>query len=272
MNLRDERNGLCRHEVILKKRSIFAVLACCAAGCSVFAEPMKRPATEAAVADENLTAAQTLNACTQVIPTERLLLKGSLTVRKLRGIVLAEQPFKLLMDWGAPTPTAEVLLLDAQGTSLVERVVLTRPAGKPAQIRMYEGPEQKPVEAPSYAGRIRGTDMTWMDLTLDFLWWKDVRFDDVPRGDSHNGRDCDVLVTVPPSPIAGCSAVRVWVDRQLRCVMQAEQLDPQGNPVRKMWVQRVKKMDDRWMIRDMEIETLNSGHRTQLFVDDVSAP
>jgi len=55
-------------------------------------------------------------------------------------------------------------------------------------------------------------------------------------------------------------------------VMQAEQLDPQGNPVRKMWVQRVKKMDDRWMIRDMEIETLNSGHRTQLFVDDVSAP
>jgi hypothetical protein len=39
-----------------------------------------------------------------------------------------------------------------------------------------------------------------------------------------------------------------------------------------MWVQRVKKMDDRWMIRDMEIETLNSGHRTKLFVDDVSKP
>jgi hypothetical protein len=54
--------------------------------------------------------------------------------------------------------------------------------------------------------------------------------------------------------------------------MQAEQLDPQGSAVRKMWVQRVKKIDERWMIRDMEIETLNSGHRTRLFVDEVTSP
>ena len=251
---------------------ILFALSCCLAALCGYAEDANRPATEQAVAEENLTAAQTLNACSQIIPSDRLLLKGTLTVRKLRGIVLAEQPFKLLMDWGAKMPTAEVLLLDTEGTSLVQRAVLTRPPGQPAQIKLYEGPEQKPVDAPSYAGRIRGTDMTWMDLTLDFLWWKEVRFDDTPRGDSHNGRDCDILVTVPPAPIPGCSAVRVWVDRQLRCVMQAEQLDPQGNPVRKMWVQRVKKMDDRWMIRDMQIETLNSGHRTQLFVDDIAAP
>ena len=256
----------------MNKTPILIVLSFCVAVLRGYAEDANRPATEQAVAEENLTAAQTLNACSQIIPSDRLLLKGTLTVRKLRGIVLAEQPFKLLMDWGAKLPTAEVLLLDTEGTSLVQRAVLTRPPGQPAQIKLYEGPEQKPVDAPSYAGRIRGTDMTWMDLTLDFLWWTDVRFDDIPRGESHNGRDCDILVTVPPAPIPGCSAVRVWVDRQLRCVMQAEQLDPQGNPVRKMCVQRVKKMDDRWMIRDMEIETLNSGHRTKLFVDDVTTP
>ena len=256
----------------MNKTPIIYVLSCCLAVLCGSAEDANRPTTEQAVTQENLTAAQTLSACSQIIPSERLLLKGTLTVRKLRGIVLAEQPFKLLMDWGAKMPTAEVLLLDSEGTSLVQRAVLTRPPGQPAQIKLFDGPEQRPVEAPSYAGRIRGTDMTWMDLTLDFLWWKDVRFDDIPRGDSHNGRDCDILVTVPPAPIPGCSAVRVWVDRQLRCVMQAEQLDPQGNPVRKMWVQRVKKMDDRWMIRDMEIETLNSGHRTKLFVDDVTTP
>lgn len=239
---------------------------------SVQADDESRPATAAAVVEENLTAVQILNACTHLIPTERLLLKGTLTVRKLRGIVLAEEPFKLLMDWGGTPPSAEVLLLDQKGTSLVERAVLTRPPGKAATIRLFSGPEQKPVAAPSYAGRIRGTDMTWLDLSLDFLWWREVRFADTPRGQSRNGRDCDILVTVPPEPIPGCSAVRVWVDRQLRCVMQAEQLDPQGNPVRKMWVQRVKKMDDRWMIREMEIETLNSGHRTRLSVHDVSSP
>jgi hypothetical protein len=265
--------GAARSEVLLKTSRNLVILGLGLVLLPGFSAEGERPATEEAAAEENLTAAQTLEACTRLIPSEPLLLKGSLTVRKLRGIVLMEQPFKLLMDWGASTPTAEVLLLDPAGTSLVERAVLARPAGQPAQIRLFEGPEQKPAaEPPSYAGRIRGTDMTWMDLTLDFLWWKDVRFDDKPRGESRNGRACDILVAVPPWPIPGCSAVRIWVDRQLRCLMQVEQLDPQGNAVRKMWVQRVKKMDDRWMIRDMEIETLNSGHRTKLFVDDVSKP
>ncbi len=231
-----------------------------------------RPETEQAAVAEQLTAAQTLAACTAIIPTEPCLLKGTLTVRKLRGIVLAEHPFRLLMEWGANPPSAECLLLDPAGTSLVERAVLTRPAGQPARIRLYSGPEQKPEEAPPYSARIRGTDITWLDLTLDFLWWKNVRFDDTPRGESQNGRDCDILVASPPGPIPGCAAVRVWVDRQLKCVMQAEQVGPQGDTVRKMWVQRVKKMDNRWMIREMEIETLNSGHRTRLFVDEATAP
>ena len=237
-----------------------------------FAVDEKGPATQEDAEAENLTASETLKACTQVIPTDRLLIKGTLTVRKQRGIVLAEFPYRLMLDWGARTPSAECLLLDAQGTSVVERAVLTRPAGQAAQIKLYRGPEQTPEDGISYSGRICGTDMTWMDLTLDFLWWKDVRFDDTPRGECRIGRDCDILVAVPPGPIPGCSAVRIWIDRKWRCIMQAEQLDPQGNPVRTMWVQKVKKVEDRWMIPEMEIETLNSGHRTRLYVDDVGEP
>jgi len=261
-----------RIEVILKNIPVLFAAFSVLTVFSAWAADDKRPVTQQAATEENLTAAQILSACTKIIPTERLLLKGTLSVFKVRGIPLAEYPYKLLMDWGANPPTAECLLLDAQGTSLVQRAVMTRPAGKQAQIKLYSGPEQKPEETPSYSARILGTDMTWLDLTLDFLWWKDARFDDTPRGDSLTGRDCDILVAVPPGPIPGCSAVRVWVDRQLRCVMQAEQLGPQGDAVRKMWVQRVKKIEDRWMIRDMEIETLNSGHRTRLFVDEATSP
>lgn len=237
------------------------------------AEKADRPASQAEAEAENRTAVQTLRDCTALIPTERLLLKGDLTVRKRRGIVLQKEAFHLLMDWGARVPSAEVLLLDTAGTSLVERAILTRPAGQPATIQIYKGANQTPdPNPPSLSARVRGTDLTWLDLSLDFLWWPGARFDDEPRSKSHNGRDCDVIVTVPPAPIPGCAAVRVWVDRQLRCIMQAEQIGPQGETVRRMWVQRVKKMDDRWMIRDMEIETLNSGHRTKLFVDHVSSP
>jgi hypothetical protein len=222
--------------------------------------------------EDTRSAAQILADCTRIIPTERLMLKGTLTIRQRRGITLSESPYTLLLDWGATPPNAECMLYDDNGTSLVERAVLTRPAGQSAKIRLFSGPEMKPLPAPAFTDRIRTTDMTWLDLTLDFLWWKTVRFDDVSRGTSQNGRESYILLATPPEPIPGCSAMRIWIDCQIGCILQAEQLDMDGKPVRKMWVQRVKKMDERWMIRDMEIETLNSGHRTRLYVESAEKP
>jgi len=236
------------------------------------AQTLPRPTTAAEAHAENLSAAELLSACARMIPLEPLVLKGEMIVRKERGIELATLRFQLMTDWGGNPPSAECLLLDAAGTAVVERVVLTRPESGEADIKLYQGLEQKEFSAVSYAGRIRGTDMTWLDLTLDFLWWKDVRFADQAEGNCRLGRSCYILVAVPPRPIPGCSAMRIWVDKQMKCIMQAEQLNPQGDIVRRMWVQRVKKMDDRWMIRHMEIETLGSGHRTKLLVDDVATP
>ena len=256
------------------KKFLLVMLCCAAAGAlpvrsqGVFEIP--EPPEDAE--EDDRTAAQILHDCTRVIPTEPLLLKGMLTVRRQRGTVLAEYAYNLLMDWGSSPPSAECLLFEADGKTLLERAQLARPQGRPAQIRLYKGPQMEEVETPAFSARIRGTDMTWLDLTLDFLWWKDVRFDDVKSGKCRTGRTCHILLAAPPEPIPGCSAVRVWVDKALCCIMQAEQLDPQGKPVRKMWVQGVKKWDDRWMIRDMEIETLGSGHRTRLSVEDTVKP
>jgi len=232
------------------------------------------PENEEEAEEDNRTAAQILHDCTRVIPTDPLQVKGSLTVRRERGTVLAEYAYALLLDWGANPPNAEFLLYEKDGKTLLERAQLLRPRGRPAQIKLYRGAQMEEVAAPSFSSRVRGTDMTWLDLTLDFLWWKDVRFDEPSRGTCRTGRKCHILLAAPPEELPGCSAMRIWVDTRLQCIMQAEQLDPQGNPVRKMWVQNVwkpPKLEDRWMIRDMEIETLNSGHRTRLFFEDVEA-
>jgi hypothetical protein len=218
--------------------------------------------------DPVLTAAETLAACTANLPRERLLLNGTLSVRRQRGIVEAEHAFQLDLNWGANPATATCNLSLPDSTTTVERVVMQRRGGR-SQIALYGGPGLTLQPAPSLAGRVRGTDMTWLDLTLDFLWWPDARFDGTG---SILGRACDILVVSPPMPIPGCSAVRLWVDRRLHFLMQAEQLDPQGDPIRRMWVQRVRKINDRWMIRDMEIETIGGSHRTRLYVDDLKTP
>lgn len=232
-----------------------------------------RPASQTAVDEENLTARELLASCRRMIPVEPLVLKGQLIVRKQRGVELARHPFQLMTDWGATPPTAECMLLSAGSTAVVERVVLAREDNRAAEIKVFKGLDKSSPATVSFAGRVRGTDMTWMDLSLDFLWWKDARFADDFSGKSRTGRDCHILVAVPPTPIPGCSAMRIWVDKKLKCIMQTEQLDPQGNPVRKMWVQKIKEyQDERWMISHMEIETLGSGHRTKLLVDDVAKP
>ncbi len=218
------------------------------------------------------TPRELLQSGARMIPLEPLVLTGELIVRRERGIELARHQFKLMTDWGAMPPSAECLLLAPGGTSVAERVVLTRPPDAPADIKVFKGLDTQSPEDVSLAGRVRGTDMTWMDLTLDFLWWKDVRFDHKPEGDCRIGRSCYILLAAPPQSIPGCAALRIWVDKQLRCIMQTEQLNAQGDTVRRMWVQRVKKMEDRWMIRHMEIETLGSGRRTKLLIDDVAKP
>lgn len=236
--------------------------------CSAEEEPLLPPKEKTAT-EEAASAVEILNHCAQMIPHDRILLNGILRVRRFRGFTVQENPYKLMLDWGASTPSAEILLMDPKGETLQQRAVMTRPAGKSSQLSLFDGPEQKAAATPTYAGRILGTDMTWLDLSLDFLWWKQARFDDPAEGESRNGRDCHILLTTPPAPIPGCAAMRVWIDKKLRCIMQAEQLGPQGNATRRLWVQRVKKWEDRWMIRDMEIESIGSGHRTQLLVEEV---
>lgn len=218
------------------------------------------------------SAAAVLSACTRMLPAESLVVDGEIRVRKPRGMVLEQFPYRLMIDWGSVKPSAEIHILSQDGSKTEERATLVRKPDGTSEIKYCRNIADGKIETPHPAARVRGTDLTWLDLSLDFLWWKSVRFDDTPRGESRNGRDCDIILAAPPAPIPGCSAMRIWIDRKLRCFLQAEQLGPQGDVVRRFWVQRVKKFNDRWMIKDMQVETVNSGHRTQLLVNDAVAP
>lgn len=213
-----------------------------------------------------LSATGLLDATVATLPREPLTLKGMLTVRRQRGQVIKEVPFAIHLDWGATPPCASYEMRDTFGRSL-ERLTVTRRDGK-AELQLEQG-DGTPAVVPSLAAHVQGTDLTWLDLTLSFLWWRDARLEEPA---TLRGRLCDVVVATPPDPLPGCAGMRLWIDRQLRFLMQAEQLGPQGEPVRRMWVRSVRKIDDRWIIRDMEIENVRSDHRTRLRVEDLDAP
>jgi hypothetical protein len=154
-----------------------------------------------------------------------------------------------------------IILRNRKGFSQAEYgYTLTRRNGATDLVVKDGSGEAVPFEKE---GRILGTDVTWSDITLDYLWWDDFAYDERREGESVHGQVCTVIVMKK-----GDRAVRVWVDRKTGSLMQAEECAA-GRPVRRLWGTRIKKFGDRWMANVMEVETLGSGHRTKITVEEL---
>lgn len=178
----------------------------------------------------NAPAAEVVANCRTMIPSD-VELKGRITLRNRRGIPQAEYGYDLVRRAGETN-----LALEKDG---------------------------KPV-AFEKSGQILGTDVTWSDLTLDYLWWDDFAYDAQREGETVHGQVCTVIVMKK-----GDRAVRVWVDRKTGALMQAEETKD-GKAVRRLWGTRIKKFGERWMANVMEVETVGSGHRTKITVEELN--
>lgn len=176
----------------------------------------------------NAPAAEVISTCRSMLPAE-VELKGRIVLRNRRGIVQKEYAYDYVRK--------------SEKTTL-----------------MVDGKEFTPASA---ADPILGTDITWSDITLDYLWWDEFSYDNEREGESVHGQVCSVIVMKKDD-----RTVRVWVDRKTGALMQAEEIKD-GNAVRRLWGTRIKKFGERWMANVMEVETIGSGHRTKIIVEEL---
>ncbi|MBR1921720.1 MAG: outer membrane lipoprotein-sorting protein [Kiritimatiellae bacterium] len=177
----------------------------------------------------NAPAAEVIANCRTMVPAD-VELKGRIVLRNRRGISQAEYDYDLV-----------------------------RKAGETG-LRLFLGGREVAFEK---SGQILGTDVTWSDLTLDYLWWDDFSYDAAREGETVHGQTCTVIVMKK-----GERTVRVWVDRKTGALMQAEE-EKDGKAVRRLWGTRIKKFGERWMANVMEVETIGSGHRTKITVEEL---
>ena len=180
----------------------------------------------------NAAPSEIVASCREMIPSN-VELSGRIILRNRRGVVQKEHAYVL-----SRSNSVTRLSIDGKQLSASSRV-----AGAPEPIA--------------------GTDVTWSDLSLEYLWWDDFSFDAEREGETVNGQTCAVLLMTK-----GARKIRVWVDRKTGSLMQAEEISS-GKPVRRMWGTRIKKFGDRWMANVMEVETLGSGHRTKITVEEL---
>ena len=178
----------------------------------------------------NATPQELVASCRAMIPAD-VELSGRLVLRNRRGVVKAEHAY-----------------------------VLTRAAGQ-TKLLVDGVPYAPPSDSTRAADGILGTDVTWSDLSLDYLGWRDVSFDAEREGETVHGQVCAVVVLRQ-----GGRTVRAWIDRKTGALLQAEEFAGERR-IRRLWGARLKKFGERWMANVLEVETEGSGHRTKIIVE-----
>ena len=213
------------------------------------------------------SAAEVLRGTLSRLPVEPVRISGSLILRKRHGIVVKEVPYEIDLRWGESPASATYRLSDTFGRPLrtlrVERFADGRLT---TAVADGNGATNAP---PTLADSVEGTDITWLDITLSYLWWPNA---ELVGEDEFRGALCDIVAVHPPEPIPGCASVRLWVDRKRGFLRQAEQFNEKGERVRWMWVASVGKINYRWMIRNMEVKRPATGVMTKLHVERLETP
>jgi hypothetical protein len=242
---------------------------CCLRG--AFAAP------NAPVAPVAPTAAELLADVVARLPRQPLQVSGEIIVRRRHGIVERSFKFDMRLRWGSDPAEARYTIRDAFGSSLEEMTVRRLAGGQPIFDHAVGNP-LAPDPMPGLYGAIQGTDISWTDLSLSFLWWQGGS---VVATNEVRGRRCYVVeVSAPPlaageaQPPAGEApayrSARLWIDEEIRMLLQAEGLNDSGRTIRRLWVKSIRKVNDTWMIKDLEVEEVGSGHRTKLVILEVN--
>ena len=216
----------------------------------------------------NASAPEVLAACREMLPKRPIKLTGALILRNRKGIVQKECDYSLVMRRGRGTTHLAINLFARHETNELASVEISRRGNERPTIQLISDGAVKPIGSP--LERVMDTDVTWLDLTFDFLWWQDAAYEREREGETVHGQTCMVILVRPREKVAGLEAVRLWADKKTGCLMQAEQLGDGMKPFRRLWGTRVKKFGENWMVSVLEVETLGSRHRTKITVETLT--
>lgn len=200
------------------------------------------------------------------LPDIPLLIAGELQSRDRNGDLEGRMAVEMLLDWQDEPPTARYTLRDDFGRTTSHLAITWRP-GEDPEYRYFEGQPLQAAPLPDLVAPIGSTDISWMDLSLSFLWWPGGRTVGV---EEVRGRSCFVVdLTAPPGTFPGCAGVRLWLEPRIHIMLKAEAYNAANELIRRMEIKSFKKINDRWVIKDIELTSLPERSKTFLRVRDV---
>ncbi|MEN3370838.1 MAG: hypothetical protein V7609_2981 [Verrucomicrobiota bacterium] len=117
-----------------------------------------------------------------------------------------------------------------------------------------EGVEK--VTPAQFDHKVRGTAITYEDLSLRFLYWPNAR---VTGENSISLRNCWKLELKAPNRQSQYANVWLWVDKEGGALMKLEGYDWNGKLAKRFTVVSGQKIQGRWVLKDMRIEAFDPG-------------
>ena len=159
-------------------------------------------------------------------------------------------PFRLVADgplvryeFKGPPPTSVQVRYDEDNSELVE-----------------SGPDGSGKLTPAnFDKKILGSDLAYEDLALRFVYWSRA----VIEGDDRvRLRSAWKLRLTAPNRRTQYGTVVLWVDKESGAFLQAEGYDVQGKLIKRFDVPHVQKIEGKWYLKTMRIESLDpaTGH------------
>ncbi len=210
-----------------------------------------------------------------VLPSEPLALSGELRVIRKKGITTRTHRVRILVHFAGRRGSARYTIQDPRDGE-VEKLRVNYFSDKASEYLYGKGVGEADSEPPDLFSAIQDTSISWLDLTLSFLWWRQER---TVGMDTVKGRECYVIVVRPQSSTGKkrpgrhsenqYSEVKLWIDSKAHMVLRAEGYDHDDKLVRRLTIRSFKKIKDRWMIKEMEIESRPFTYKTRLRINDM---
>jgi|GEM_PF-1571794 len=192
----------------------------------------------------------------QRLPRDHLIFPGV-----VRGTTKSGQrvsvPVEIDLNWAAAQPTATYTLLDNRGLPTLAMRVVWVPNQQPI-IEFRSGSSLTLVPDVRITDKILDLELTWSDLALSFIWWRNGRT--LGGGIKKLNRRC-FLVEVPAPHWESrlYNKAQLWIDDNERMVVQGQTFTAAGRPLRYFEVDEIAQWKkDHWMAKKLEFTTASA--------------
>ena len=121
------------------------------------------------------------------------------------------------------------------------------------------GPDGGRMTPANFDKKILGTDLTFEDLSLRFIYWPQAAIEGEDRFLTLGARAAWRLRLQSPSKSSQYSSVLLWVDKESGALLKAEGFDWQNKLSKRFTVTSGQPLEGKWYLKQMKIEGFDPG-------------